>query len=153
MQNIVSDVELTYKSKVKPADRVRVVSSNESHKVFRSVYDINKIEFKEFFYCMYLNRANRVLGVLLISEGGVSGCTADPKQIFQGALKLNASGIVLCHNHPSGNMTPSPQDNALTARLKTASKVLEIELLDHIILSPDEDVYYSYQDEGNSAIY
>jgi len=153
MQNIVSEVELTYKTKVKPADRIKVVSSNDCHNCFRSVYDLNKIEFKEFFYCMYLNRANKVLGILLISEGGTSGCTVDPKQVFQGALKLNASALVLCHNHPSGNLTPSEQDNRITTQIKNGCKYLELMLHDHIILSPDPDKYYSYQDEGNPAIY
>src|SRR5690606_29882544 len=94
------------------------------------------LEHHEGMYAMYLNRANKVLGVLQIGIGGVAGVVADPKVIFQGALKAHASGIILAHNHPSGNSTASQADIDLTKKVKEAGKLLEIILLDHLILLP-----------------
>jgi len=144
--SIVSEIEITYKSKSK--DKTKIKNSQDSYNVLKSVYDFNKIEHKEMFYALYLNRANNVLGVLLISEGGTSATIADPKIIFQGALKLNASGIILSHNHPSGSLNPSEQDKILTKRIKEGAKLLDLQLLDHIIIISEENQYYSFSDEG-----
>ena len=95
---------------------------------------------------LLLNRANKVLGYVLLSLGGTAGTVVDPKVIFQAALKTNAHGIILCHNHPSGNLTPSSQDISLTKQLRDAGKFLEIALLDHLILTTEG--YYSFADEG-----
>lgn len=143
----VSEIELTYKSKVKPSDRKKVTSSKNAADLFRAVYEYGgKIEYKELFYAMYLNRNNRVLGVLLISEGGLSGTVVDAKIVFQGALKLNASAVILCHNHPSGNLKPSQADTDITRKIKEGGKLLDIDILDHIILTSES--YYSFADEG-----
>lgn len=101
----------------------------------------------ECFYILILNRANEAIGVKQISQGGVSGTVADPKVIFQSALKANASAIILSHNHPSGNLTPSSEDLKLTKKLKEGGKLLDISILDHIIYSTEG--YYSLADEGN----
>jgi len=95
---------------------------------------------------LLLNRANRVLGFVKISEGGVSGTVVDPKKIFQIALKANASGIILAHNHPSGNTTPSASDESITAKIVAAGKFLEISVLDHLIITSEQ--YFSFSDEG-----
>ena len=88
-----------------------------------------------------LNRANKVLGWAKIGQGGISGTVADPKVIFQIALKANASSIILAHNHPS------EADNKLTRKIKNAGELLDLPVLDHIILI--DDGYYSFADEGN----
>jgi len=93
-----------------------------------------------------LNRRNRVLGLVNISSGGFSGTVADPKVIFTSALKACASGIILCHNHPSGELDPSSEDLALTRRLKEAGKLLDLQILDHLIIS--QHGYYSFGDDG-----
>lgn len=144
--SIVSEIELSYKTKSERKEKIS--SSRDAFNILKSLYDYNKIEHKEMFYCMYLNRANKVLGVLLISEGGTSATIADPKLIFQGALKLNASGIILSHNHPSGNLKASEIDKKLTKRIKDGGKLLDIELLDHIIVTADQNDYLSLSDEG-----
>jgi DNA repair protein RadC len=95
---------------------------------------------------MFTNRANKVLGIFELSTGGVSGTVADPKLIFAAALKVAASGLILSHNHPSGNLQPSQADIDLTRKIKEAGKLLEIQLLDHIILTTEG--YYSFADEG-----
>src|SRR4051794_6615146 len=109
-----SEVELIYKSKVKASERPVIASSKNAYEVLLKVWDENKIEFVEQFKVLLLNRANKVLGVYDVSSGGVTGTVADPKVIFIAALKANASSLVLSHNHPSGNLKPSRQDEELT---------------------------------------
>lgn len=95
---------------------------------------------------MLTNRANKVLGIVEISTGGIAGTVADPKLIFAAALKCAASGIILAHNHLSGNLNPSQADKDLTRRLIQAGKLLEISVLDHLILTTEK--YFSFADEG-----
>lgn len=100
----------------------------------------------EAFYILLLNRANKVIREIQISEGGLSGTVADPKKIFKLALEHNASAIILCHNHPSGNIKPSDADIKLTHKLRNAGEMLDLPVIDHIILG--EENYYSFADEG-----
>jgi DNA repair protein RadC len=96
---------------------------------------------------MLLNRANKVLGITDLSTGGTNGCIIDLKVIFQYAILATASFIILAHNHPSGSLKPSEADIAITRKVKEACKFLDITLLDHLIISPDER-YFSLADEG-----
>jgi DNA repair protein RadC len=149
MENLfkIEEVELIYKTKVKPSERIKVVSSKDVVKVFKSIYDVNKIELQEMFYVMLLNNANKVLGVAHISTGSTTACVVDIKSIFSTAIKANASAIVICHNHPSGNLTPSDVDKQLTKRVKEAGKLLDIAVLDSVIISSEEN-YFSFADDG-----
>jgi len=97
---------------------------------------------------LLLNRANKVLGITTISEGGLSGTVTDIRLIFQYAIKGNASGIIVAHNHPSGNQNPSESDLKITQKIKEAGNLLDIQLLDHIILTPESEIYRSLADEG-----
>lgn len=100
----------------------------------------------EEFWVLLLNRAHRLIRKKRISEGGVSGTVADPKIIFKMALEELASGLIVAHNHPSGNLTASQSDIDLTKKLKEAGKFLEIQLLDHVIICGQK--YFSFADEG-----
>jgi DNA repair protein RadC len=100
----------------------------------------------EEFWIVLMNRSNKLLGRLNISEGGLSGTVADPKKIFKMALEQNASSIILCHNHPSGNHLPSDADIQLTRKMKEAGNMLDMPVLDHIIIAHNR--YYSFADEG-----
>lgn len=100
----------------------------------------------EEFWVLLLNRANRLIKKRRISEGGVSGTVADPKIIYKFALEELASGIIVVHNHPSGNLTASQSDISLTRKLKDAGKVMEVQLLDHLIIGGQN--YFSFADEG-----
>jgi DNA repair protein RadC len=102
--------------------------------------------FVEEFKIMLLSRHNRVLGLVDISLGGTAGTMADPKVIFAAAIKGNASGIILAHNHPSGNLRPSQADIDLTRKIKTGGQILDIGVLDHIILTSEG--FFSFTDEG-----
>jgi DNA repair protein RadC len=143
---VAAEIQLHYKSKVKPSDRPKVQSSRDAYEVLKRSWDANRLELVEQFKVMFLNRANRVLGVFEVSTGGVSGTVADPKLIFAAALKAAASGIILSHNHPSGNLTASQADLELTRKIREAGRLLEIQLLDHIIVTAEK--YFSFADEG-----
>ena len=95
---------------------------------------------------VYLNRANKILHHQIISEGGITGTVADPRIILKIALEHHATSIILSHNHPSGNLKPSLQDELLTKKIKDASKYFDIEVLDHIIVS--DEGFFSFADEG-----
>ena len=100
----------------------------------------------EVFAVIFLNRSNKINHYEIISEGGITGTVADPRIILKKALEHDAVSLVLCHNHPSGSLKPSRQDEELTNKIKEASKYFDIKVLDHIIVS--EEGYYSFADEG-----
>ena len=100
----------------------------------------------EQFWIMLLNNANKVIRLEKIGVGGMTGTTADPKKIFKYALENNAASVMLCHNHPSGNIFPSNADKQITNNLVKAGQLLEIKILDHIIIGNDN--YFSFADEG-----
>ena len=100
----------------------------------------------EVFMVVYLNKSNKVLTHKVISSGGLSGTVADPRIIFKTALEESATGIVLCHNHPSGNLTPSIADENMTRKIKQGAGLLDIKVIDNIIVS--NEGYYSFADEG-----
>lgn len=132
--------------------RRKETESQEKPKVgsSREAYDAISVDLmdlpREEFWALFLNRANRLIRKQRISEGGVSGTVADPKVIFKGALDHLASGIIVAHNHPSGNLVASQSDIDLTKKLKEAGKFLEIQLLDHLIICGPK--YFSFADEG-----
>lgn len=122
-----------------------VVTSKDGEEVFRSIWS-DGMEFREEFYMLLLNRANRIMGWYRVSEGGTAGTVVDAKIIFSVALKCHACSIMLAHNHPSGNTTPSRQDVDMTKRLVAGGKLLEIPILDHLIITSEK--YFSFADEG-----
>jgi len=142
----VAEIQLIYKSTVKASLRPKITTSHDAYNVFRENWDQNKIDMLEQFKVMLTNRANKVLGISEVSSGGISGTVADPKIIFAAAIKGAASGIIIAHNHPSGNLNPSQSDIDLTRKIKEGGRLLEIQLLDHIILTSEG--YYSFADEG-----
>jgi DNA repair protein RadC len=110
-------------------------------------WDLDSIEHIEEFKLLLMNRSNSVLGILPVSKGGISGTVTDIRLIYQAAIKANASGIIVCHNHPSGNLNPSESDSKLTQKIKEAGLLMDIQLLDHLIIINDGD-YYSFADNG-----
>lgn len=143
----IPQVQLSYFSDLKATiTPERITSSSQAYKYFLDIYEPGKLAHIEVFYMLLLNRNNKILGVHKVSEGGVAGTVVDPKIIFQSALLANASGIILCHNHPSGNLSPSSQDLDITRKIKEGGKILDISVNDHIIISP-EGKYLSFADE------
>lgn len=103
-------------------------------------------ETYEQFWVLLLNRANRFIAKVQISDGGLSSTVSDPKRIFKTAIDLKASSIILIHNHPSGNATPSEADIYLTRKNKEAGLLLDLPVVDHVIIAGES--YYSFADEG-----
>src|ERR1051326_914676 len=101
---------------------------------------------REVFSVAFLNQGNRINHIETVSEGGITGTIADPRIILKKALEENAVSIILCHNHPSGSLKPSRQDEEITKKIKEAATYFDIKVLDHLIVS--DDGYYSFADEG-----
>jgi DNA repair protein RadC len=142
----VSEVELVYRNKVKPADRIKIASPEQAYNAFINAWDLNKIDMVEQFYALFVDRAHNCLGISNMFTGGVSSCLVDMKIIFATALKMNASSIFVAHNHPSGNIVPSRADKVLTEKIRDGGKLLDILLLDHLIVTPFK--YYSFTEAG-----
>jgi len=100
----------------------------------------------EEFWILYLNRSNKVIDRNKLSQGGISGTVTDVRMVMKRAIECLASGIIVCHNHPSGNLNPSESDSKITQKIKEAGNLMDIQLLDHLIIS-DKD-YYSFADNG-----
>jgi DNA repair protein RadC len=100
----------------------------------------------EEFWILYLNRSNKVIDRNKLSQGGISGTVTDVRIVMKRAIECLASGIIVCHNHPSGNLNPSESDSRITQKIKEAGNLMDIQLLDHLIIS-DKD-YYSFADNG-----
>lgn len=142
----VSEVNLTYSPNYKIADRPKISSSKQAYDIVLSQWDQNQINLFEEFKVILLNRGNRVLGIVSISQGGMTGTIADPKLIFVAALKAAASYIILVHNHPSENLKASTEDIRLTKKLVEGGKLLDILVVDHLIIAKNS--YFSFCDEG-----
>lgn len=143
---IVSEIELSYKTKVKATERPYISSSLAAYKIALQIWNPNTIEFFEESKILLLNNSNKVLGVYPVSSGGITGTVVDVRIIFATALKANATAIILMHNHPSGKLVASAADKQITKKIKEAGKILDITLLDHLIITPEN--YYSFADEG-----
>ena len=143
---LVAEVELIYKTKVKPSQRPKITSAQSAYEILLSSWDERKLEFMEQAKVLLLNNANRVVGIYELSSGGITGTVVDSRLVFSAALLANATGIILSHNHPSGKLERSPADRTLTTQLCQAARLLEIWVLDHIIITCEG--YYSFQRKG-----
>ncbi|RYD95093.1 MAG: DNA repair protein [Sphingobacteriales bacterium] len=142
----VSEISVSYRPNFRASQRPKITSSREAFDILMDSWDLDRIELQEQFKIILLNRANRVMGIYEVSSGGISGTLADPKLIFGTALKCCASGLILVHNHPSGNLVPSQEDSSITRKLQSAAALLDIHLHDHLIICSEG--YYSFADEG-----
>ncbi len=124
-------------------DKEKITSSNAAFRHMQAL--LSDLQHEEF-WLLLLNRSNKVINRKLLSRGGVSGTVVDPKLVFKIAVDHIASGMILFHNHPSGNLKPSESDIRLTQKLKSCGELLEIAVLDHIIVAGME--YFSFSDEG-----
>lgn len=142
----LAELQVTYSIKQRKSERQIIKSSTDAYRCFLHFWPAQTIELWEEAYLLCLDRANRLIGYTKIGQGGVSSCIIDPKVVFSIALSTAASGIILAHNHPSGNLRPSSADKDLTAKFVAAARLLDIHLLDHQIITPDG--YYSFADDG-----
>lgn len=142
----VAEVELIYKSKVKPSERPLITSSQDAYNVVKLLWEKDKIDLMEQFKVLFMNRANRVLCLYNLSSGGITGTVADPRLIYAAALRINAVSLILCHNHPSGSLKPSTADVDLTRKIKLAGSYFDMKVFDHLIITSES--YFSFNDEG-----
>lgn len=136
--------ELIRRQEVK--EIIKIKSSIDAYNIFSHLEGNNH----EQFWVIYLKRNNQVIKDEFISKGGITGTVIDIKLILKAAINLDASGIVLCHNHPSGEMRPSSADIQMTTKIKEAAKFMDINIIDHIIIGNGQNLtkYYSFADEG-----
>lgn len=144
--NQVAEITVSYKPTI--SNNPVVIRSEDAYRELRDFFPDEIIHLQEQFVVMYLNRANRIIGIYRLSTGGITGTVADPRLILGTALKVAATAIILAHNHPSGNLRPSRADEMITTKLKEACKYMDINLSDHIILSSSDGQYLSFADEG-----
>ena len=140
----VSEIKVAYSTSDTP--KVKIKSGEDAYNVLLASWNLDTIELQEEFKILLLNRANEVLGVYPLSKGGITGTVVDQRLIFAVALKCNASGIIMCHNHPSGKLLPSETDITLTKSIGKCAVLLGINLLDHLIIS--KNGFYSFSSEG-----
>ena len=142
--NRVAEVSINYLPK-KFTSKLKINTSQDAHKAFRSHWS-DDLYYREQMYILLLNRANMVLGISHLGSGTTAGVLVEIKMIMQLVIKANASSIAVAHNHPSENKKASRQDIELTNKLKEACKLMDIQLLDHLILCGED--YYSFADQG-----
>ena len=141
---LMAALELGRRRRLSEAEQRAVVSSS------KDVYDLMKplledLELEQF-WVLYLNNANKVLAKLNLSKGGITATLVDVRLLLKRALELNSTGLILCHNHPSGTLRASEADCKLTEKVKVSAKLMDIQLLDHIIVT--DQSYFSFADEG-----
>lgn len=124
----------------------KVTDSKAVYDFLRKVYPNENIELQEQAIILYLNRANEIIGYYRHTIGGITGVTMDVRLIYATALASASSGIILSHNHPSGNLTPSQPDKDITKKIQSAGRFLDINVLDHLIVT--KNGYYSFADEA-----
>jgi DNA repair protein RadC len=124
-------------------ERIQVHCSKDVADYMRDV--LTDLDHEEFWIIL-MNRANRIIGRIRLSSGGTAGTVTDVKMIMKKSIEKLAQALIVCHNHPSGNTKPSESDTKITIKIKEAANLLDIQLMDHIIIT-DKD-YYSFCDEG-----
>jgi DNA repair protein RadC len=128
-------------------DRPLITNASDAVEVIKLVIDMQRIALQDQFIVIYLNQANKVIGTMNVFSGSIKSTVIDIKLILASGILLMSSGVIVAHNHPSGNLKPSREDLALTKRLSTALQYMEMKLVDHFIITPDDD-YLSFANEG-----
>jgi len=142
----VAEIEITYRNPTPFNERIIVNKSQNAYEILIATWDIDKIELVEQFKILLLNRLNHCLGIVNLSTGTSFGAPVDPRLVFATALKANATALVLAHNHPTGNLSPTDDDITTTKSLIKAADFLGIAVSDHLILS--KDGFFSFRAHG-----
>ena len=133
----IAEIELVYHNPKTAKERLVISGAVSAYRALIDTWDKNKLELQEQFRILLLDRKNACLGVSTLATGGVSSCLVDLKLAFATALKARASGMILAHNHPSGSKIFSSEDFSLTAKFHQAGKILDVQILDHILITND----------------
>ena len=140
----VSEIQVSYTPNL--LVDMSVKNSKKSFELILNEWELETLQMQEEVKIILLNRSNKVLGIYSLAKGGLTSCIVDVRIILSIALKTLATGIILVHNHPSGNLKPSKADLDITKKLKNSCDLLDISLLDHLIITKDN--YFSFADEG-----
>ena len=140
------EMQITYSTKVKADERIAVISSKALADAFRNFYPDGTIEYCEIMYAALLDAQYRIIGIIRCSEGVLDSAMFNYKKIMQAALLCNARAIAICHNHPSGSLTPSTLDKEGTRKLMEMCRVMQYKFVDHVILTAES--YFSFNDNG-----
>lgn len=143
--SVVAEIQISYKPAI--SDKPIIKTALDAYTIMRKYFNPDTIAYKEQLVIMYLNSQGRVIGVYGLSEGGTKYAIADIKIVFAIALNTASSSFIIAHNHPSGNLKPSQADIDLTDRLRDAAKLMDMKLLDHLIIPPSENNFYSFSNE------
>jgi DNA repair protein RadC len=141
----VAEMSIVYNQIIKASDRPKISNSQDAAAVLRPLVGAD-MDVREVFYVLYLNRLNSVVAAYKVGVGGVAGCMVDIRLVMFGAISHLATGVILCHNHPSGNLKPSQPDIEQTKKIREGAKLFDIMVLDHLILSSEG--HYSFADDG-----
>ena len=145
----MAELQLKYiPTNIKISDLGRVKSAKDVLEFVNNLFNQDTISLTEQFIIIYLNRNMNIIAYNYHSHGGVTGTVAEIRLIVATALKCVASSIIISHNHPSGNINPSSADVKLTNRVKKALEVFDVNLLDHLIVTPNKDQYFSFAESG-----
>ncbi|QMU66615.1 MAG: DNA repair protein [Flavobacteriaceae bacterium] len=142
----VSTIQLSYHPEIPPEKRLKILDSRQAVQILRSLWNPDTLELQEAFKILFLNNSNQIIGLYPHSSGTITATITDIRLILIAALSCGAVAMILCHNHPSSNSTPSLADKKITEKLSKAAKTIDIKLLDHIIITKDS--HYSFADNG-----
>ena len=147
MKDKVNEIQISYKDKISISKSISIKSSADAGKLLFDTWDKNTIGLQESFKVLLLNNANKVKGVYELSKGGITGTLVDIRILFAVVLKSASVAIILSHCHPSGTLKPSEADKQLTIKIQKAAKLFDINVLDHMIITPNGE-YYSFADNS-----
>jgi len=147
MEHSVNEIQISYREKLSTLKSLSITNSKDVGALLFKNWDPDTIGLHETFKILLLNRSNKVKGIYPLSHGGITGTLVDLRILFAIVLKTLSVGIILAHNHPSGQLKASEPDKQLTQKIQQAAQLFDVKVLDHIILAPDGR-YYSFADNG-----
>jgi DNA repair protein RadC len=147
MKNKVNEIQISYKEKNETLSSDSIKNSGDVAKLLFDNWNANTIGLQETFKVLLLNNSNKIKGEFELSTGGITGTLVDIRILFAIVLKSLSVGIILCHNHPSGKLIPSEADKSITKKIQKAAAFLDVQVLDHLILTPNGE-FYSFADNG-----
>ncbi len=147
MKNKVNEIKISYREKLNMSKAIVIKSSADAAQLIFKQWNRDTIGFQESFKVLLLNNANKIKGIYQVSTGSITGTIVDMRILFAVIIKTLSVGVILVHNHPSGKLKPSEADKQLTNKIQNASKLFDVNVLDHLIITPDGN-YYSFADNG-----
>ncbi len=129
-------------------EQCQLINSQQSQPLIRKLIETQGQPDREQFCVIMLNSKNEIIGLNIVSTGDLSSAKVHPREVLKPAILSNSAAMILCHNHPSGDLSPSPEDIAITTRIVQASKIMGIQVHEHLIISMHDDRYFSFSDHG-----